>query len=114
MVRFMEFCEKCGSLMFPKKTEKGISLQCRKCGHKKYIRKNESFKFSTVSSKKSAEIVVVDKKAQKETLPVTTVQCPKCDNTEAYWWVQQTRSGDEPPTRFFKCTKCNHIWREYQ
>lgn len=110
----MEFCEKCKSLMVPKKTEKGIVLVCRRCGHRKYIRKNESFKFSTVSSKKGSEVIVVDKKSQKEMLPVTTAQCPKCDNTQAVWWTQQTRSGDEPPTRFFKCTKCGHVWREYQ
>jgi DNA-directed RNA polymerase subunit M len=31
----------------------------------------------------------------------------------AYFWTQQTRGADEPETRFFKCTKCSHTWREY-
>jgi len=25
----------------------------------------------------------------------------------------QTRAADEPPTRFYRCTKCGHTWREY-
>ncbi len=110
----MEFCNKCGSLMLPKKTQKSIVLICRKCGHRKTLRKNEDFKISTKTLKKEEGLVIVDKRSQKETLPVTTVQCPKCENTQAEWWVQQTRSGDEPPTRFFRCTKCSHVWREYQ
>ena len=39
--------------------------------------------------------------------------CPKCGNTEAYWYMQQTRGGDEPQTKFLKCTKCGYSWREY-
>ncbi|MEM4865380.1 MAG: hypothetical protein QXY09_02690 [Acidilobaceae archaeon] len=25
----------------------------------------------------------------------------------------QTRAADEPPTRFYRCTKCGYTWREY-
>ena len=39
--------------------------------------------------------------------------CKKCENTEAYFWTLQTRSADEPETRFFKCTKCSTVHREY-
>ncbi|RLG10996.1 MAG: transcription factor S, partial [Thaumarchaeota archaeon] len=39
--------------------------------------------------------------------------CPKCGNREAYYWAVQTRSADEPMTRFFRCTKCGYTWREY-
>ena len=41
------------------------------------------------------------------------VECPKCGNTEAYYWTIQTRSGDEAETKFHKCTKCKHTWRDY-
>jgi len=44
--------------------------------------------------------------------PITdTDGCPECGNIQAYWWIVQTDSGDEPSTQFFRCTKCNHTWR---
>ena len=48
-----------------------------------------------------------------ETNPRVEADCAKCDNKEAFYWTRQTRGADEPETRFFKCTKCNHTWREY-
>ncbi|MBR9678469.1 MAG: transcription factor S, partial [Nanoarchaeota archaeon] len=57
-------------------------------------------------------ILVVDEDLDK-TLPKTKAHCPKCGNGEAYYWLKQTRSPDEPPTTFFKCVKCKKIWREY-
>ena len=30
----MEFCEKCGALMLPKKLEKKLILKCRECGRR--------------------------------------------------------------------------------
>ncbi|MCD6114052.1 MAG: transcription factor S, partial [Thermoprotei archaeon] len=41
-------------------------------------------------------------------------ECPKCGNREAYVWMMQTRAADEPPTRFYRCTKCGYTWREYE
>ena len=99
----MMFCPKCKSLMFPKDDV----FVCNKCGHTK---------------KKSGSTVVVEKQVQKETvilekkpdlLPKTRVECPKCGNKEAFWILRQTRSSDEPETRIFTCTKCEHRWRAY-
>jgi len=44
----------------------------------------------------------------------TTVACPKCDNDRANYLLIQTRSADEPMTRFYKCTNkaCGHVWHE--
>ena len=42
------------------------------------------------------------------------VKCPKCGHDEAYYKIIQTRRADEPPTRIYKCTKCGHVWREYE
>ena len=98
----------------PKKAGKKTALVCRSCGKKKITTMKKDFKISITTQKAQEKIVVIDKKSKVEMLPKTTVQCPKCDNNEAFWWMQQTRSADEPPTRFYKCTKCNHTWREYQ
>ena len=61
--------------------------------------------------KKKEDIAVVDKKL--EILPVTDYDCADCKNNKAYFWLLQTRSADEPETRFYKCTKCSRIYREY-
>ena len=45
------------------------------------------------------------------TLPKTTVLCPKCEHTEAYYVIRQTRAADEPETIFYRCCKCNYNWR---
>ncbi|MBI2108536.1 transcription factor S, partial [Candidatus Woesearchaeota archaeon] len=31
----------------------------------------------------------------------------------AYFWLVQTRAGDEPETKFLRCEKCSHTWRDY-
>ncbi len=107
----MEFCDKCGGLLVPQKSY----LVCRRCGKKKKSKiKKKEFKLGTTTPKGNKEIVVVSKKERFEALPKTTQQCPKCEHREAYWWMQQTRAGDEAPTRFFKCCECGHVWREYE
>jgi len=110
----MEFCDKCGGLLEPRKTGKGVSLECRKCGRKKTSAGRGDFKLTTSNVAKKEQIVVVERKQQFEALPKTQARCPKCEHEEAFWWMQQTRAADEPPTRFFKCTKCSHTWREYE
>lgn len=110
----VEFCEKCGGLMMPQKGERTTILECRRCGKRRLVKERVDFKFSTHSEKGGRGVVVVEKKSVVDVLPKTTQQCPKCEHTEAFWWLQQTRSADEAPTRFYKCVKCNHIWREYE
>lgn len=57
--------------------------------------------------------VVGDKEAKLNSLPTIKIDCPKCGYDEAFWWFLQTRSGDEPPTQFYRCVKCSHTWRSY-
>ncbi len=109
----MEFCSKCGGLMIPKKSGSRVVLICRRCGKKK-TSKEKKFKISAHAGVKKGKIIVVGKKAKIDVLPKTDVPCPECENKEAYWWMQQMRAADEAPTRFFKCTKCGHVWREYE
>ena len=106
----MEFCNKCGSLMVPKTGSK--MLECRKCGAKKMPK--GKVKVKTPVTVKKDHIFVVEQKSKFEVLPKTDAECPECKHGKAYWWMIQTRAGDEPPTRFFKCAKCRQVWREYE
>jgi len=60
---------------------------------------------------KSVEII--DSDEELKAMPIMKVECPKCHNHEAYFWEVQTRAADEPATKFQKCTKCKHVWRDY-
>lgn len=106
----IEFCDKCGSIMVPVKKGKSSYIKCRGCGRE--MRK-EMKNLKIVEEKTNMKgVVVIEKDAIP--LPLTDKECPKCENDRAYWWMQQTRSADEPPTQFFKCEKCKHTWREYK
>lgn len=109
----MEICKKCGSLMVPSKTKKGIVFVCKKCKKKVKIRGKKTFKLKEKIQKEPMEdyIPVVEKRVGL--LPITTIECSKCGNRKAEWWTQQTRASDEPETRFYRCVKCKHTWREY-
>lgn len=96
--------------MLPEKRAGKVFLVCRKCGMKKGYGK-QSFKIAGKATVENHPVLVMDKEITA--LPKTKIICPKCGNGEAYWWLQQTRSADEAPTLFFRCTKCEHAWRKY-
>ena len=106
----MEFCKKCRSLMVPIKKGKAIHLKCRKCGYEA----KETVRELKISEKvpKGRGVILLEK--DEITLPTTDRTCPQCGNEKAYFWLQQTRAADEPPTQFFRCVKCKHVWREYK
>lgn len=37
--------------------------------------------------------------------------CGKCKKRETTYYEQQTRSSDEPMTKFIKCANCGHEWK---
>ena len=106
----MEFCKKCRSLMVPVKTGKTTHMKCRKCGYQP----KESVRELKITEKatKGRGVVLLEK--DEIPLPMIDRTCPECENEQAYFWLQQTRAADEPPTQFFRCTKCKHTWREYK
>jgi len=108
----MEFCEKCGNIMIVKKSGSRTYLCCTKCKKEKPLKKEKILIAGSLPSKKK-EIVIMQKGDEEIDLPKTKIMCPKCENSEAYWWMQQTRSADEPPTIFYRCCKCNYSWRSY-
>ncbi|HII30267.1 transcription factor S [Candidatus Woesearchaeota archaeon CG08_land_8_20_14_0_20_47_9] len=106
----MLFCPKCGAILVPKKVDNKNVTACARCG---FVNKDTSdAKITEAVRRKSKRLEVVDK-TDNEMLPITDAECQKCKNSTAYYWSVQTRAGDEAETKFLKCTRCKHIWREY-
>ena len=103
----MKFCPTCEVRL--KKTESG--LICPKCGYSEGDT-SKTVKKPTIGEDIS-EFNVLEESEGKETLPSIKIDCEKCGNDEAVWWMLQTRSADEPTTQFYRCTKCNYTWRDY-
>ena len=108
----MQICDKCGTLMVPTRGKTKVFLLCRKCGKKKSVERVGVAKISEKIEKTVSDYIPV-LEGEDETLPKTRVICPECGNNRAFWWMKQTRSSDEPETRFYRCTECKYTWREY-
>jgi len=104
------FCPKCGSLLMPKVIDKKTVLACS-CGYKDKDTGSAQIKEEVKKDEKD-DVEVVDRD-DDEALPETEAECPKCENNKAKYWLVQTRAADEPETKFLKCTKCKHVWRDY-
>ena len=102
----MQFCPKCGAVL----VQKTKNFGCPRCTYstKEKIKLSTSEKISERS-----DIPVVSSK-DSPALPKVAETCKKCENKESYFWTIQTRSGDESETKFFRCVKCEHTWREYR
>lgn len=102
----MKFCPKCDLRL--RKSDSG--LKCPECG---YLESRDAGAKRPASSEQGvSEFNVIDDN-EKEMRSTTKTDCPKCGHDEAAWWMIQTRSADEPSTRFYRCTKCSHTWRDY-
>ncbi len=102
----MEFCPKCGAVLVKKAKYYG----CPRCN---YSLKSKAKITSSEKIGDKKEVVVLSQK-DTEVLPIVGEKCKNCGNDKAFFWTVQTRSGDEAETKFFKCTKCGHTWREYR
>ncbi len=111
----MKFCPKCGTLMSVKNADGRRVWFCPNCGYEEEVNQSSQGLSLRTRIQHSAKerLIVVRKDKKVEALPKTRAICPKCGYTEAYYWLVQTRAADEPPTRFFKCVRCGHVWREY-
>ena len=99
------FCPKCSTLLRPR-MDKGKKVFGCSCG---YTQKAGN----TAISEKGAQHKNIEIVEEMETKPVVDAVCD-CGHNKAYFWSMQTRAADEPETRFFKCVKCKHTWREYK
>ena len=103
----MKFCPDCEVRL--KKDNNTSSISCPKCGYSESgskVPKKET-------KEEKFELNILAENEAKETLPSIKIDCEKCGNNEAVWWMLQTRSADEPTTQFYRCTKCRHTWRNY-
>ena len=100
------FCKKCGTLMLPRKD----SYVCPSCGYEQPKENGSSQKIVSKSEGKS--LIVINEDRITEPLDSDAV-CPKCHHRGAYFLLKQTRSADEPETKFYTCQNCGHRWREY-
>jgi DNA-directed RNA polymerase subunit M len=78
------------------------------CG---YAKERESVTIKETVRKSEDTVDVVDE--EETILPKTEARCPKCGHKTAFFWTVQTRAGDEPETKFLRCEKCRHTWRDY-
>jgi transcription factor S len=101
------FCPKCGTVLFPK-NEKGKKVFRCSCGYTDKKMEAPTFRENLGGG---PQVAVVDREI--EPLPLTEAACPECGNDKAYYWTMQTRASDEPETKFYKCQKCKHTWRDY-
>ena len=69
----MEFCEKCGALLFPKKEEgkKTITLVCRECGHEKVVRSAPRYKVEHRIKHSPREKIVIVEEDTRQTQEMT-------------------------------------------
>jgi DNA-directed RNA polymerase subunit M len=88
----VNFCPKCNFKVKEENPDKKVI--------KEQIKKGPSFKFDVVEK-------------DSESYPLTEIKCEECGHEKAYTWEVQTRAADEPATKFFKCEKCKHVWRDY-
>ena len=105
----MKFCPKCEV-----KLKKSDSvLQCPKCGYTEGENAKQTKKVVIDEQEPNKEFNVFEENEGEESLPTIKIECEKCGNDEAVWWMLQTRSADEPTTQFYRCTKCRYTWRNY-
>ena len=106
----MKFCPKCEVKL--KKTDDG--LQCPKCDYTEGQEEKKQPKKEVIDENEpNKEFNVFEANEGEESLPTIKIECEKCGNDEAVWWMLQTRSADEPTTQFYRCTKCRYTWRNY-
>ena len=106
----MDFCPKCDSRL---KKNNDELLACPKC---KFVKEGAIKEETKKLEEPNPEFLVMDEsdvnqaKGLESTVPI---DCEKCHNKEGVSWTFQTRSADEPETKFYRCTKCNYTWRDY-
>ena len=92
-------------MMIPKEKNKKMTFVCS-CGY------STDQGSATITEQSKHQSKTIEVAHEKNVNPLSDAICKKCEHPRAHYWVVQTRAADESPTRFFKCEKCAHTWRE--
>lgn len=108
----VKFCGTCGNMMMPTKTTDGtVEFVCKKCETTEKADKDIILKQKMKNHDRQETVIIKD---QQEDVGTEELFCPTCKkNQPVAQWQVQTRSADEAPTTFYKCTICNETWRDY-
>ncbi len=113
----IKYCPRCGAVLYPRVRDGVKELFCRRCGYTEPLDSGEEvykIKSRVERSPKDKTIIIEgDQVPATASLLKGQITCPKCGGDEVYYWMMQTRSADEPPTRFYRCKRCGYTWREY-
>lgn len=104
----MKFCPKCEVKL--KNSDSG--LQCPQCNYTEG-QKEKPVKKIINEEEPDFSLLAFEENEGDESLPTVKIECEKCGHDEAVGWMFQTRSADEPTTRFYRCQKCKYTWRDY-
>lgn len=104
----MMFCPKCHSILKPEQRKSGKVLVCG-CGYVNESNEGMTFREKVKPSTSKVEVV----SEERSVLPKTKATCSSCGHETAFFWMVQTRAGDEPETKFLRCERCKHTWRDY-
>ena len=100
----MKFCPKCEV-----KLKKG---NCPNCDYSETYKTEQTKKIIT-EEEQDFSLLAFEGNEGEDSNPTIKMDCEKCGHDEAVWWMFQTRSADEPTTRFYRCQKCKYTWRDY-
>ena len=104
----MKFCPKCEV----KLKISASSLQCSKCGYTEGEKVKQTKKTNS-KEEPDFSLLAFEGDEGEESYSTIKMDCEKCGHDQAIWWMFQTRSADEPTTRFYRCQKCKYTWRDY-
>ncbi len=113
----LKFCPRCGSIMYPMREGSVTVFKCRSCGYETDASGGpQPYRFREKVKHSPREKIVVVREGEETAgsqVLKGVVSCPRCGHDEVIFWMMQTRSADEPMTRFYRCTRCKYTWREY-
>ncbi len=114
----MEFCDECGGMLVSEKKDGDAVMKCRNCGEIQEVEGGEMKVTEEKEEDPMDRLNVSSSDDEAVTRPTTQKECPSCsensdDEKEHEWWMEQTRSSDEPPTRFYECRECGNVHKEY-
>ncbi|CAM9352481.1 unnamed protein product [Choristocarpus tenellus] len=108
----MLFCPTCGNLLMVESGPLGRTrFCCQTCPYIHPMERGSKITRKVVLKRKAVDDILGGEDAWAN-VDKTETTCPFCNHKEAYFFMAQLRSADEPMTCFYKCTACKQRWKE--